>query len=447
MNNLAKSTDLLNRITVLAMGVFLFASICNEAYSQTNSKVDRSTVGKGWARNSVNTVIFRKNSLTSDDHTQFIAYYDPEGNLILGKRKIGSKKWQTHPTKFKGNVKDAHNDASIELDGEGYLHVSWDHHNTPLRYARSVSPGSLQLTEELTMIGTNEGVVSYPEFYRLPTGDLLFFYRDGGSGNGNLVINKYNTSTEKWTRLQSNLIDGEGQRNAYWQACVDIQGNIHLSWVWRESPDVASNNDMCYAKSTDGGLTWQQSNSRTYTLPITKSTAEVIQQIPQNSELINQTSMTTNVSGDPFVVSYWRPADSKIPQFQLIYQKEGKWTLENLAFRTESFSLSGMGTKQIPISRPQLLVSPTNQVYIIFRDAERDNKVSIAKNNIPFTEKWSITDYSDEGYDAWEPTLDPWLWKNKQLLSLFLQKSTQVDGEGLSTKKEADVEVLNISFD
>jgi hypothetical protein len=73
----------------------------------------------------------------------------------------------------------------------------------------------------------------------------------------------------KWTRLQNNLIDGENTRNAYPQITVDARGTIHISWVWRESPDVATNHDLCYAKSTDGGRTWEKSSGEKYQLPIT----------------------------------------------------------------------------------------------------------------------------------------------------------------------------------
>ncbi|WP_258098572.1 BNR repeat-containing protein [Marinoscillum pacificum] len=419
---------------------------CNSLFAQTALKPLKSYVGEGWAKNSINTVIFRKNSLTSNDSVQFIAYYDPDGFLVLGKRKHASKEWEINTTQYKGNVRDAHNSASIELDQDGYLHVSWDHHNNALRYARGTTPGSLELGSKISMVGKQENVVSYPEFYKSPEGDLYFFYRDGGSGNGNMVINKYKPDTQTWERVQTNLIDGEGQRNAYWQATIDNMGAIHISWVWRESPDVASNNDLCYAKSVDGGKTWMNSKNGIYNLPITKSSAEVIQQIPQKSELINQTSMTTDQEGNPFIVSYWKPQGSAIPQFQIVYVSKNKWHHENLDFRKTPFSLSGMGTKQIPISRPQIVVSEKD-VLVIFRDAERDNKVSLALNQLPFNKDWSITDYSTAGYDAWEPTLDPWLWKNQQVISLFIQKTTQVDGEGLSDKKSAEVEVFDLRFE
>ena len=37
----------------------------------------------------VNTAIFRTNSVTSKGNMQFIAYYDEDGYLTLGKRRLG----------------------------------------------------------------------------------------------------------------------------------------------------------------------------------------------------------------------------------------------------------------------------------------------------------------------------------------------------------------------
>src|SRR5688572_27500922 len=237
--------------------------------AQEKSMATIVDVGPGWARNSINAVVFRKNSLVTYKDTQFVAYYDGDGYMVLGKRRSGDIQWQLKKTSFRGNVSDAHNSISIMTDGEGYLHVAWDHHNNPLRYCKSITPGSLELTDKMSMTGELEQKLSYPEFFRMADGGLLFLYRDGGSGQGNLVINKYDINTRKWSRLHSNLVDGEGKRNAYWQVFVDSRGVIHLSWVWRESPDVASNHDLCYARSDDGGISWSDSKGEKYKLPIT----------------------------------------------------------------------------------------------------------------------------------------------------------------------------------
>lgn len=413
-------------------------------YLQTpgnNNGVSVVAVDSAWANNSVNTAVFRKNSLASIGNTQYIAFYDNNGTVVLGKRKHSAKKWTLAKTNYRGNVADAHNVISIMADGDGYLHVAWDHHNSKLHYAKTIAPGSLELGPELSMTGKQENKVTYPEFYRLPNGNLLFFYRDGSSGNGNLVMNKYDRSTKQWTVLQNNLVDGEKKRNAYWQACIDKKGTIHLSWVWRESADVASNHDLCYARSTDGGLTWQTSAGTTYKLPITAATAEIACSIPQNSELINQTSMSADANGDPYIATYWRPANSDVPQYHVVFMNKNKWQVNNLAFRNTAFSLSGVGTKRIPISRPQLIVWPSGAA-LIFRDVERNNKVSVAVCNDLTKTHWNITDLYEQSVGSWEPTYDTELWKEKRLLHLFLQNVEQVDGEGKANMPPQMVEVL-----
>ena len=211
-----------------------------------------SKVGYGYSETSVNTAVFRNSAVVTDGKTQYISFYDKDGFLVLGKRKLGSDQWSLCQSKYKGNVKDAHNVISMAVDGEGYLHVAFDHHNHPLNYCKSTAPGSLTLGPK-TVMTEEEHKVTYPEFYRLPDGGLLFAYRSGASGEGNLVLNRYDIKSQQWEKIQNILIDGENQRNAYWQLYVDTKGIIHLSWVWRETPQVETNHDLCYARSRDGG--------------------------------------------------------------------------------------------------------------------------------------------------------------------------------------------------
>jgi len=400
----------------------------------------------GWANNSVNTVIFRKNSLVTFKSMQYAAYYDNEQNVVLAKRKTGSLRWTVQASAYKGDASDAHKSISIMVDGNGFIHIAWGQHNNNLNYARSVSAGSLTLGNKQVMLSAKENKVSYPEFYKLANGDLLFFYRDGGSGNGNLMINRYSLHTQRWTRVQDGMIDGEGERNAYWQVAVDQVGTIHLSWVWRESPDVASNHDLCYAKSTDGGLTWLKSTGEKYPLPITEANAEYALRIPQKSELINQTSMFADAKGNVFIAGYWHDANESVPQYHLVFKTGDRWKVSNLNFRKTTFSLSGTGTKRIPISRPQIVAWPNGTHYaagMLFRDAERGSKVSIALNDELGSENWTIKDLTETSIGEWEPTYDTELWKTKKMLSLFLQNVTQIDGEGKADQAPTKVQVLD----
>jgi len=422
--------------------LILSASAC---LSSTEEGPKTIPIGKGWAKNSVNANILRHNSVVSHENNQYVAYYTEDGFVVLAKRKLGSEKWETKKTQYKGNVKDAHNSISIMVDGEGYLHMSWDHHGHQLRYCRSKAPDSLELTDKMPMTGKKEKQVTYPEFYRLPDGDLLFLYRDGVSGRGNLMMNHYSTKSQEWTRRLDPFIDGEGKRNAYWQMCADTRGTIHISWVWRESGDAATNHDMGYAKSEDEGRTWLKSNGEAYHLPITAGSAEYAARIPQRHELINTTGMCADGKGRPYIATYWRPKGTKVPQYHLIHHDGTTWHASQISNRKTPFSLRGGGTKRIPISRPRIVADSsglTNKAYMLFRDSERGGRVSVAICDDLSNPKWLFRDLTDFSVGMWEPSYDTEIWNESKVLHIYLQKVGQGDGERTEALPPSKVSIL-----
>lgn len=402
-------------------------------------------VGKGYSGTSVNTAVFRTNSITTHCDTQYIAYYDPEGYVTLGKRKLGEDNWTLNRTQYKGNIKDGHNIISIGVDGDGYIHASFDHHGNPLRYAKGIAPGSLELGEETMMTGVDESNVTYPEFYNMSNGDLLFVYRSGASGRGNMAINRYNHKEGKWVRIQDSLINGEEQRSPYWQLYIDRNDVIHVSWVWRETWMVETNHDMCYARSEDGGKTWLKSDGTLYSLPITASNCEYACKIPQKSELINQTSMTADSESHPYIVSYWRSTDSEIPQYRLVWHDGKSWNERAISDRKTPFSLAGGGTKMIPISRPRI-VAEGDKIAVVYRDSERGGVVTMSTPRNGIAGEWETKDLTTFCVEAWEPSLDSRLWQDKNKLHLFVQKTYQGDGEVAMEKQPTSVYVFEVEL-
>ncbi|MDP0501457.1 MAG: BNR-4 repeat-containing protein [Verrucomicrobiota bacterium JB022] len=399
--------------------------------------------GDGFSGSSVNVIAGLQHTLFTHRSTQYAAFYAADGTLVLARRAIGSDTWETRRTPYTGKVADAHNSASLVVDGAGYLHVAWDHHGNGLNYARSVEPGSLELGPRQRMVGRDESRVTYPSFIRLRDGDLLAFYRDGASGQGNLVLNRYDVETQKWSRVQDKVLDGEGQRSAYPSFYYDRRGTLHLAWVWRESPDVATNHDIAYARSTDGGKKWTTIDGKPLQLPITQASADYAVRIPQGRSLMNPPAVSADSQSNPLLVNYWAPEGSDVPQYHLVRFDGQGWRTSQITQRTQPFTLSGTNTKRPPLSRAVVVVErPWRRpvmAYVAFRDDERDGRAVIASSTNIETEQpiWKISDLTATSLGAWEPSFDPEQWLRMRQLHLLVQPVTQRDG---NDQQAADVE-------
>lgn len=389
-----------------------------------------SKLALGFANNSINATSFRKNSIITHFNNdgssfQYVAFYDPQGMIILGQKK-NNESWFSLKTGLYGYTADAHNTISIMTDKIGYLHMAWSDHNGKLKYMRSQTPHSL-IMRECKMIGSLEDKATYPEFYKLPSGNLIFLYRNGVSGNGNLVLNKYDSMSESWHRVHDNLISGEGVMSPYWQATIDYKGRLHISWVWRDTSDVASNHDISYAMSEDSTMKcFVNSSNMSLALPITAEQDVCICHIPTSSALINQTSMDTDEDNLPYILSYWRI--DEIVQYNILKYNGSYWTVLDTHIRNTDFKLSSKGTQQLPCARPQLLVKGKKNailIYLLFRDIEHSSHFSIGKlsiNGDKICEK-KVYDVTAESVGEWEPNYDTFLWKSRGELSVFLQKT------------------------
>lgn len=364
---------------------------------------------------------------------QYAAYYSADGSLILAKRRIGEDIWQTQNTGYKGDAKDSHNHISLVVDGAGFLHLSWDQQDNKLHYARSKTAGSLELGDPQTMLGTREQNVAASQFYRLPDGDLLFLYRDGNLGNGNLVMNRYTTKTRQWQRVQDSLIDGQGKRSASWNMTVDKKGGLHLAWTWQEKSGVARNHDLAYAHSTDGGISWTNLDGKALTLPIAQTNADYVLKIPQNSNLMGSPAIAADNNNRPFIASYWSPTAKTAPRFQVLYGDKGKWQTIAGPETAENAILSG-DTKHLPNSDAALLVEngwKGSWVHLIYRN--NLGQVTAASIDSLDNPVWTERLLTKDSVGAWEPSLDPVQWNRLGQAQLLIQNVQLADAKDRAT--------------
>ncbi len=394
-------------------------------------------VDETFASSSINVVAGSRQTLFTDGTHQYAGFYNAEGKLVLAKRRLADDHWDIQLTTFGTMPEDAHNTISLVVDGQGYLHLAWGHHNSPLHYSRSLEPGGLAMGKPRVMVGTAESSVTYPQFFRQANGDLLFLYRDGGSGNGRLVLNHYDAERRKWSRRQNNLIDGEQQRSAYWDMSMDGNGHLHLAWNWRETPDVATNHGLLYAHSDDGGQTWARTDGSRYSLPITQANAEVAAAIPQRRNLMNPPFIATDQHGKPMIVSYWSPKKGARPRFNLAYRDGDKWHTLAGPKAGIDFTLEGHGTKRPPISRAVVLSEQGKNrasVHLIYRDDSQGGRVVAASLENLHTSEWQFRYLTETDVGGWEPSVDPEQWRRTQQAHLLLQAVQQLDGNDAGGK-------------
>lgn len=392
---------------------------------------------KAFSGSSVNVVAGTRQMLYTHGVYQYAGYYDPEGRVVLAKRRLGEDRWSVEKTPFSANTTDAHNSISLIVDGKGYLHLAWGHHDSPLNYSVSESPESLSMEDPLGMVGSAESSVTYPQFFKFDSGDLLFVYRDGASGQGKVVLNHYDVGRGEWTRRQDNLIDGEGERSAYWDMVVGNDDTLYLAWVWRESPDVATNHDLLYAQSTDGGKTWQRRNGAEYELPITHQTAEIAYKIEQNSNLMNPPVIAVANNGVPFIASYWSENPGDIPSFNIVHHTSEEWQFIAGPKAKYNFSLAGGGTKNPPISRASLLVGKhLEMIHLIYRSDYHGGHVVAASLADLLVPQWTYRYLTDSSVGAWEPSIDPAQWSGMGQVHMLLQDVEQVDGDDTFGKQQ-----------
>lgn len=276
---------------------------------------------------------------------QFVAFYNTRHRLTVACRKLSERKWTFHKLPDVTGW-DSHNYIALTADRDGYLHLSADMHASPLKYFRTTRPWDISTFKRLAeMTGIDEKRCTYPHFLRDENGQLLFTYRDGGSGDGNQMYDCYDPQTQTWRPfLHSPLTDGQGTNNAYFNGPIRGPGGwYHLAWVWRANPNAATCHDLCYARSRDLKH-WETSGGRPLTLPIRMDNCEIVDPVPQHGGLSN---INVKIGFDAMgrvTISYHKNDAEGDTQPFVARLENGHWVIHQVANWPVPWDFSGTGT-------------------------------------------------------------------------------------------------------
>lgn len=427
----------------------------------------------------INTVAFVRSSLKTIGDQQFVTWYGRHqhdataafnNTIWIGRRTLGSPQWEIfrHPTFTANAITDGHDVISYGIDGDGYMHLSWGMHGDAFHYSRSTTPvtGSapIVLGPDTTMTG-RENTVTYPQFLKLPDGDLLFLFREVASGNGDAFLNRYDTATQTWDNVhrsgntQLPFIKGTGWTPNYnpYPNMPQLGGDgddLVLTWCWRYEPvggdspagedGYQTNNNLAFGRSPDGGVTWQRHDGTPYALPISRdgesgdpaTAAEHIVTIPEGSSYINQASMCLDLAGNPVTATWWAPeaqAGNHRRQYMVVFRHDnGTWQTRAVSNRTTNPTGTKYSESAVrDLGRPVVLCDDAGRIIVAYRDDAGTNGITIV-HSLPQAEDpdrlvWIEFDLTRDNLGNFEPIIDNELWDRDRQLHFLYQAS---QGEG-----------------
>ncbi len=308
-------------------------------FGQRLALVERLDVAPVWAGCPVGF------AMLTHSNRQFLAYYSDARAMTLAQRDLNTNAWTfvELPSRLGW---DSHNYVTMAVDSEGYLHVSGNMHCVPLIYFRSEKPLDIRaMTPVHRMTGEREKRVTYPRFMKGPDGALLFTYRDGGSGNGSTIWNRYDLAAKAWTRLMAEpLFDGQGLMNAYPHGPVlGKDGYYHLTWVWRDTPACETCHDLSYIRSRDM-TRWENAFGKPVTLPIRLGADVVVDPVPVKGGLINPGQAIGFDAQNRVIVTYTKYDAAGNSQLMNARLEDGRWNVVQTSDWAYRWDFSGGGS-------------------------------------------------------------------------------------------------------
>jgi hypothetical protein len=285
-------------------------------------------------------------ALETVGNRQFVAFYDADRQMTIAQRTLPSSHWTCK--KLDSYLEwDSHNYIEMALDSGGYLHVSGNMHVVPLIYFRSANPYDVSSLQPIGgMTGEREQECTYPKFLKNQSGELIFNYRDGSSGDGDQIYNIYDVQAKTWSRLiDTPLADGEGTRNAYFiDPILGPDGWFHISWVWRENPGCESNHDLSYAKSQDL-VNWFRADGTAVPLPFKLGTPGlIVDPVPVYGGILNGNGkIGFDFQGRP-ILAYHKFDENGNTQIYNARWENGAWAIHRTTNWDYRWNFSGGGS-------------------------------------------------------------------------------------------------------
>lgn len=181
-----------------------------------------------------------------------------------------------------------HNQPSVAVDGDGFVHVFTSMHNDVWRYFRSEEPySSTTLVNASGDMPDGDVLITYPVVKRDASGDLWLIVRGEAPGDTSArggYLYHYDTSAKTWTRISR-----WAYRTGFAIYPDDIQfssdGDVHLQWEWSKYPSSVGRHEASYIRYRPSTNQFRSVTGAVVTVPVTQSTANLVFQPLTSGEI------------------------------------------------------------------------------------------------------------------------------------------------------------------
>lgn len=403
----------------------------------------------------INGQTFQEQAVATFQGYQYATYFHSSGRLGIARRKLPDGPWRgIHFDDYRIRHNDVHNVAVLGIcPDDGTIHLAFDHHGHPLHY-RVSKPGVATQPDrfpwEASLFGPttdtldgNERLrqVTYPMFAPGFDGGLLLYYRSGGSGNGDWHLTEYDPEKSRWGRPQRFLakegdFQGNPSRCAYTNGLqYDSRGRLHVTWCWRETPDLKTNHDLMYAFSDDRGRTWQNNAGKAIAnsgpAPIrVDSPGVIVAPIAHGWGMMNQLTQDVDGQGRVHVILWHNPPDAPGPNHDLnAWRYYHYWRDRASQWHRQGLPFFGR--------KPRLVVDEAGDALLVFNkgtdleyhEQDRGGKLHVAAATAREQWRdWRVVHTSTREYVG-EPRVDMLRWQAQRVLSVYVQQKPAQPGE------------------
>ena len=120
-------------------------------------------------------------------------------------------------------------------------------------------------------------------------------------------------------------------------------GRYHLCWVWRDTPDCATNHTLSYARSSDL-IHWKNAQGAALSLPILFGAPVVADPVPAGGGIINGNTDIGFDGEGRVILSYHKYDEAGNTQLYNARLEEGEWRIYQSSHWDYRWAFSGGGT-------------------------------------------------------------------------------------------------------